>query len=182
MRRHGEASVEATVSVSADRPWLFGGSRGADPREAGRRGGVQSGRSRRGELEPDKLARMLVRLGGVQGVYGVYRNQVRLAEREQARLADLERRVAAEDMLLCGLLDQSDAERTTIARLRVRRREYEQAVTERIEALEQREAELRQRLESDDGLVAWLTELGEERVERAAAALGWIEDPDVVEA
>jgi septal ring factor EnvC (AmiA/AmiB activator) len=72
-------------------------------------------------------------------------------------------------------MDWADQERATIGRLRERRRQYEQAVTERLEALEQREAELRARLESDEDVVAWLAEHGEERVERAARELGWIE-------
>jgi hypothetical protein len=53
---------------------------------------------------------------------------------------------------------------------------YESAVSERIEGLEEREAALRQRLTSDDGVVEWLRELGEERVEHAAHMLGWIDE------
>jgi hypothetical protein len=44
--------------------------------------------------------------------------------------------------------------------------------------LEQREAELRRRLQSDEGVVAWLEGIGEERAERAAAALGWLADDE----
>jgi hypothetical protein len=47
-----------------------------------------------------------------------------------------------------------------------------------IEALEAREAELRRLLETDDGVVAWLELVGEDRATAAAIALGWAEDHD----
>jgi hypothetical protein len=75
------------------------------------------------------------------------------------------------DELLSQLLDQAMAERNRIEALREVRRRGEAE----IEALEAREAELRARLESHDGIVAVLGELGEDCVERACLALGWIE-------
>jgi hypothetical protein len=51
------------------------------------------------------------------------------------------------------LMDDADAERATIERLRQRRREYEAAVTARLAALEEREGELRHTVESGEGLV-----------------------------
>jgi hypothetical protein len=42
--------------------------------------------------------------------------------------------------------------------------------------LEEREAELRQQLETDDGIAVLLQAIGEERATAAAESLGWGED------
>jgi hypothetical protein len=79
------------------------------------------------------------------------------------------------DETLCRLLDEADDERREIERLRARGAEVVAEYDAKIAALEQREQQLRHRLESNEGVVAWLADLGEERVERAVRELGWVE-------
>jgi hypothetical protein len=86
--------------------------------------------------------------------------------------AELERAQLQADELLSQLLDQAQAERNRIEALR----EVRQRGEAEIEALEQREAELRRQLDSDDGVRTWLELVGEERATAAAVALGWAED------
>jgi hypothetical protein len=104
---------------------------GVDLREAGRKGGKASGVSRR--LRPLRE----LEAGIVESRNGAAK--WKLLETRRRQLAELERARLLADERLLGLMDEADAERATIARLRERRREYEAAVTQRLAQLEARE-------------------------------------------
>jgi hypothetical protein len=129
-----------------------------DPVEAGRRGGRASG-----------IARRLKPLRELEAGIAESRNgaaKMKLHEVKRRQLAELERAQLEADRTVMWLMDQADAERATIARLRERRRQYELAVGERIEALEQREQDLRRTVDTGEGLVDLL---------RVAHERGWLE-------
>src|SRR5262249_38485164 len=77
-------------------------------------------------------------------------------------------------------LETGEAElRAAIASLE-ETRGYLEAECDRIgkkaDALDERMGETRRRLETEEGLRAWLTEIGEERLEAGLDALGWLEE------
>jgi hypothetical protein len=165
--------IEATMNRAAERPQKPGGPRfgaGIDARAAGRRGGQASGLSRR--LRPQRQLEEKI-INSKNGAA-----QAKLLEIRMRREAALDRERTRLDRLVCHLMDEADAERAMIARLRERRREYEAAVTQRLAALEQREAELRERLETDAGLDAFLNDQGEANIRASCLRLGWIDDDD----
>jgi hypothetical protein len=137
-----------------------------DPREAGWRGGIASGITRR--LAPQRAleAKVLESRNGAAAV--------RLLELRMRRDQALEREIIERDGRVMWLMDEEDrlraedqAERGRIAALREECRE-----------LEAREAELRRSLETDDGVRAWLELVGEERAFAAAIELGWADADD----
>jgi hypothetical protein len=146
------------------------GPGGRDPSEAGRRGGQKSAeiRAALARLDPDTIARQLARNSSSPLAQ---RAALLYAVRRESE-SDRQRRLV--DEAVCELMDEEDrlragnhAERERIAALREECRE-----------LERREAELRARLDSDDGVRAWLELVGEERATAAAEQLGWIDDDE----
>src|SRR5262245_39449789 len=105
-----QANDQAAATAQAKRP--FGTT--FDPVEAGRRGGRASALSRR--LRP---IRELER-GIAESNNGAAK--VALLRQKRQEMAAVEREQIRLDRLVCDLLDQADAERKTIARLRDRRR------------------------------------------------------------
>src|SRR4029077_14548057 len=107
---------DAKRNGSAPAPHQFG-SPGRAPAELGRRGGVASGRSR--QQRPLRLleAKILASSNGAAAM--------KLLEIKRRELAERKREHRRADELVCQLLDEADAERQTIRRLRERRREYE---------------------------------------------------------
>jgi hypothetical protein len=118
--KHG-ASDGRVNGATKERPWLFGGPRGADPRAAGRLGGRRTQEHYRAvkALEPEALARMLATGSKLRHspmavrsalVYALAReNEIGKAR----RLADA--RVIEADWMLEQLSDWSEQERTTLA-------------------------------------------------------------------
>jgi hypothetical protein len=157
----------ADQSAGVDLSTRFGPG-GRDAQEYGRRGGQKSAeiRAALARLDPDVIAAKLARSPdsplalraaldfAVKRETAVDR-QRRLADQTVVELMDEEDR----------LREQADQERERIAALRQECRE-----------LEDREAELRRRLESDDGIVAVLEQIGERRATAAAERLGWGDD------
>lgn len=133
---------------------------GIDPREAGRRGGIASGVSRRLRPQRELEAKIASTRNGA-AIAVVYKTQL---ERDRA----LEHARIAADRDVMRLMDMADHEREEIASLRERKVE----VVERINALVQREAELRAKAETPEGLAEILADVPEERLERALIALG----------
>jgi hypothetical protein len=165
-----EANQNGKPTATRPVPWRFGAP-GVDPVEIGRRGGIASGVSRRQrplrELEA-KVAES--RNGAAQ--FGLLRLKI---EQDQ----ELERARFRADDVLCRLMDAAAAERATIERLQGCVAELEAEFNERHAALvtlEQREAELRQRAESGEGLVDLLRVAHErDRLEPALEELGLFE-------
>src|SRR5262245_51997950 len=99
-----QGMIESTMEASSKRAF-----NGVDPVEAGRRGGIASGLSRR--LRPQReLARGITESKNGQAKYALLRDM----RRDEQRLLDEQRRA---DELVCRLLDEADQERATIARL-----------------------------------------------------------------
>jgi hypothetical protein len=116
---------------------------GIDAVEAGRRGGVASGVSRR--LRPQRrLEEAIASTKNGAAIYGLYRTQL---ERDKA----LERERHRADQTLLWLMDETDRERATITRLRERRRQYETVLAERFAKLEERERQLAAAVAADEG-------------------------------
>jgi hypothetical protein len=139
-----------------------------DPVEAGRRGGIASGMSRRQRPQRELEQRIASSRNGAA--------QLGLLKVMQARDGDLIKDRARIDYAICDLLDEQDAEQAKLERLQERSRELEAELRGKVDALEAREAELRRQLETDDGVRTWLELVGEERATAAAIALGWAED------
>jgi hypothetical protein len=125
-----------------------------DPSEAGKIGGKRSGEVRAGlsKLDPDVIAAKLAR--SPHSPLALRAALMYAVKRESG--VERQRRLA--DEVVSELMDEED-------RLRGR-----------VDALEAREAELRERLDTD--AAGWLGELGEDRVEHALRELGWLDEGD----
>jgi len=174
--RLGDMS-EAVVNQAAKRPQAARGPRfgaGIDPREAGRRGGVASGISRRQRPIRELESKVLESRNGAAAV--------KLLEIRMRRDRALEAAQINADRTVMWLVEEADAERATLDRLRAdvadTVAEYNALLGER-DKLRRDVTELRAQLTSDAGLVEWLRTPGEERVTAAADMLGWIADGDV---
>jgi hypothetical protein len=138
---------------------------GVDLREAGRRGGVQSGISRRMRAQRELEAKILESRNGAA--------QVKLLEMRQRRERALEQEQIRHDRIVLGLMDQAEELRSEIDHMRTRRQH-----------LERRVADLHSLVETDDGLIEALRQLPEARLEAALRALGheFVDDHDVTDA
>src|SRR5262249_50358661 len=92
------------------------------------------------------------------------------------RKRELERERLRADETVCRLLDEADAERETIKRLKERRREYEAAVNERIAHLEARDQTLAAAVEaSEASLAARIRDLDDDTIDRVLEKVGTLE-------
>jgi hypothetical protein len=158
-RKRNGADQVAEVDLST----RFGPG-GRDPQEYGRRGGQRSAevRAALARLDPDAIARQLARNSSSPLAQ---RSALLYAQRRESE-ADRERRLA--DDVVLGLLDAKEL----VEREIVQEEERRDALRAEVDELEQR----RRQLESRDGVVAVLEQIGEERATAAAAQLGWGDD------
>lgn len=187
-KRLSEAPPEAITNRRGkrdDAPWLFGAPTGPDPSEAGRRGGIKSGITRRQK----PLRQLEQRVAQTGNGYALVRLLDRKREDEAALLA--ERRRADEEVQRLEAEARQVEQRIVSLRedcqdLETERDELDakaDASDVRLRELEQRVAELderaveREHAESDPQiLVELLRRVGEQRVEVALRSLGWVDD------
>ncbi len=139
---------------------------GVDLREAGRRGGIASGQSRRLREQRELERKVLEARNGAAAI-----KLLELKRRDEAALQD-ERHHA--DAIVGELMDRADALEQTIADLRgeadVARDEYNR--------LEERRQAMALAVESDDALDELLRTVGEERATASAYRIGWGDESD----
>jgi hypothetical protein len=127
------------------------GGAGIDPVEAGRRGGVASGISRR-RAPLRRLEQAIENSRNGAAIFALYRTRL---ERDQA----LEREILYRDRQVVELIDAADEERARIAQLRERAGWLESELRGNIEALEARESALRAAIDASEAeLVVHLRE------------------------
>jgi DNA repair exonuclease SbcCD ATPase subunit len=144
-----------------------------DPVEAGRRGGKASAAQRRFR-EIRRIEDAILESGNGAAKVAVLR-----ARMERDRALEAERTRA--DLLVCELLDEADRVKEEIAHHRGERNrliEERNALLAEGDELRQAIDVLRKRLNTEAGLEAWLTELGEPRVTAAAQRIGWGDDDE----
>jgi hypothetical protein len=142
LKQNGHQQGDQATSTSLGRTYPFGTT--VDPVEAGRRGGQASGVSRR--RHPLRLLQQRI----LESSNGAAALGLRKEKQRQDRA--LEREVIARDKTVLALMDEEERLGAEIAAERQRR----DARRAEVDALEQRKTELRQRLESDDAIAAWL--------------------------
>lgn len=175
-RAYAEASVnqpaeQVTVRRGPKVP-PFGNT--VDPREAGRKGGVASGVARRLRPLREPEAGIADSRNGAA--------KAKLLELKHREMADLERERRRANEVVCRLLDEADQERETIATLKAEAADARGALEllqdERssfggeLAGLRKDEEQLRGRLETAEGLAAFLVDVPEGRLEAAPVMLG----------
>jgi vacuolar-type H+-ATPase subunit H len=162
--QQGEEAVlnrEAKRNGSAPAPSRFGGPSGPDPAEAGRRGGRASGVSRKLAKQRRLEEAIFERSKNGMALY-------KLVEAEERRDRALEEARTRADYLVCELMDEADKVKAEIAH---HRGERNRLIEERNALLAERD-EIRERLESADGLAQLLAEVPEDRLTAALVSLG----------
>lgn len=134
---------------------------GVDLREAGRRGGHASGVSRRLREQRELEAGIIQSRNGAA--------KAKLLEQKRRDQAELLERQLEADRMVSELDTEAENLRATIKDLGA---ECDALRAERATL----EKELKRGRDSDDALVEYLRDVGEQRVQRACIARGWIED------
>jgi len=151
-----------------------------DAAEAGRRGGQASGLARRLRQQRQLEEMILASNNGAA--------KAKVLEIRMRRESELDAARIEADNFVHQLTTEADGLEQTIADLHAEvdelRDEFgrlinaRHALFVRVTALDQRETELRARLDSDAGLDEWLRTIGEERATASAYRLGWAVDED----
>jgi hypothetical protein len=142
-----------------------------NPVEAQRRSAESRSRRRREFVDPDSVLKALLESGARQGLSRVWLELERRRHDEHLSVEQLARR---RDALEAEIADREQY-RGLVEEANESLLNHQEQLEETCDALEERESELRRRVETD-GLETILEEAGEEATERALASLGWLDE------